>query len=509
MDRQPGRPPLHDTAAETAAVAIRGLARRADALDIALHTIEVSVGGEIVASAACAPRGPHVPQRMYSVSKTVTGLAVGLLAAEGALHLDDPIIRHFPEMAPVHPWLEATTIRHLLAMRGPHRATTFELTAGDWLESYFGVPPTHPPGTLFTYDTSGSYVLAALVERLAGIPLPDYLRPRLLDPIGVDPGLRFLTGPEGIAHGGSGLICTPRDLLRLAHLLLDDGTPGGGPGGGTTDGAPGDGTPGGGTPGGSGPDGSGPGRSSLIPAAYLRDATRRQADTSQLTWGETLRTGYGYQLWLPARGGWLMFGLGGQIVYGDPARHLAVVVTADAQACGSGDQRLLDEVMDALVAPLTAVIDAGRTPGSPHTVALDWPAPRHDASTLPDVGGTFKNVADGPGPAELLLSLHDDGGRLRAMRHRGDGWDIEFRFDQPVRTRIAGRPAVVTAGHSGPGTLDVRCALHGDDLTTWRLRLVRAAGGSLAVQSQAFGESVAPSWTFHATYLIANHSGGS
>lgn len=59
----------------------------------------------------------------------------------------------------MHPWLAATTVRHLLAMRGPHRATTYQL------------------GAVFTYDTSGSYVLAALVERLAGVSLTDYLRP--------------------------------------------------------------------------------------------------------------------------------------------------------------------------------------------------------------------------------------------------------------------------------------------------------------------------------------------
>lgn len=480
--------------------AVGRLAERASALDIALHTIEMSLGGEIVASTACAPRGPHVPQRMYSVSKTVTGLAVGLLAAEGVLRLDDPIMRHFPEMAPVHPWLEATTIRHMLAMRGPHRATTYKLTSGGWLESYFRVPPTHPPGTLFTYDTSGSYVLAALVERLAHVPLPDYLRPRLFDPIGVTPELRFLTGPEGIAHGGSGLICTPRDLLRLAHLLLDDGIHGAD----MRDGAPDADAPDLGEHKVGGHDGGHNrgehDRVPLIPADYLRDATRPQADTTQLTWGRTLRGGYGYQLWLPDRGGWLMFGLGGQIVYGDPTRGLAVVVTADTQACGSGDQRLLDDVMDILVDPLATQASTGPAPDPPHAVVLDWPAPHHEVSTAPAIDRTYGNVAEDPGPAALVVSLHDDGGRLCAVPHDGGHWDIEFRFDRPVRTRIAERPAVVTAGRPGPGTLDIRCALYGDDLTTWRMRLAWTPNGSLAVQSQAFGESADPTWTFHTAY---------
>lgn len=471
---------------------ITALAERARALDIALHTVQVSVRGETPAHAVSEPLDLDTPQRMYSVSKTVTGLAIGLLADEGALSLDDPIAKHFPEMTPVHPWLEATTLRHMLAMRGPHRSTTYKLTAGGWLESYFRVPPTHPPGTVFTYDTSASYTLAALVERLSGTSLADYLRPRLLDPLGISPGLRFLTGPEGISHGGSGLICTPRDLLRLARLLLDDGV---------HDGA------------------------RLLPADYLRDARSPRADTTLQTSDVVLRGGYGYQLWLPRPGSWLMFGLGGQIVYGDPARGLAVVVTADAQACESGHERLLDGVLERVVDPLVDRLDAALVGIAPFdaagaddgsgaddaTVRLPWPAPRHDAAHARPAGGRYVNVVDEPGPAQLVLSLDDGGGRLRSAggwsaadgQATTGGWDIELRFDRPVRTVVDGQPAVVTAGWIGANTLDVRCALLGDELATWRARLAWADDGTLVVQSQVFGETTDQAWTFHTAYRPA------
>ncbi|MFD2027859.1 serine hydrolase domain-containing protein [Promicromonospora aerolata] len=452
---------------------IGALAQRASALDIALHTVQVSVHGETVTHAVSEPLDLDTPQRMYSVSKTVTGLAIGLLADEGLLSLDDPVTKHFPEMGPVHPWLEATTIRHMLTMRGPHRSTTYKRTAGGWLESYFRVPPTHPPGTVFTYDTSASYTLAALVERLSGASLVDYLRPRLFDPLGISPDLRFLTGPEGIAHGGSGLISTPRDLLRLAHLLLDDGV---------HDGV------------------------RLLPADYLRAATSPQADTALQSSAAALRGGYGYQLWLPRPGWWLMFGLGGQLVYGNPARGLTVVVTADFQACPSGD-RFLDDVLDLLVDPLVAELAAGHDLSRPDTaVRLPWPAPQHSAGHVRPVDARYENVVDGPGPAELVLSLDDDGGRLRTAGGpdlgypAADGWDIELRYDRPVQTVVDDQPAVVTAGWTGAGTLDVRCALLGDELTTWRARLAWAPDGTLAVQSQVFGETADQSWTFHTAY---------
>lgn len=79
---------------------IAALGRRAHALDIALHTVQVSVRGETVAHTVSESIDLDTPQRMYSVSKTVTGLAIGMLADDGALSLDGPITKHFPEMGP-------------------------------------------------------------------------------------------------------------------------------------------------------------------------------------------------------------------------------------------------------------------------------------------------------------------------------------------------------------------------------------------------------------------------
>ncbi|MFE5307492.1 serine hydrolase domain-containing protein [Isoptericola sp. NPDC056605] len=446
------------------------LVERAVALDIALHTVDVRVGDDRPVAASAPTRGHDVPQRMYSVSKTVTGLAVGLLAAEGRLSLDDPVVKHFPDLVdghPAHPWLEATTLRHMLAMVGPHRSTTYKVREGGWLESYFRVGPTHPPGTLFTYDTSASYTLAALVERTTGGTLADYLRPRVLDPLGVSPGLRFLPGPDGFSHGGSGLICTPDDLARLARLLND---------GGVHDGA------------------------RLLPADYLAAATAPQSHPATQTWGGPFRAGYGYQLWLPPVGGWLMFGLGGQIVYGDPELRVAVVVTADSQAAASGDQKLLDLVLDHLVEPARGLARAGRGAAAPPAAAavttLAWPAPRHDAAHVRPLGGTWTSRTPGAGPAELTLAVGARGGTLASS----DGWSITLDTAGPLTTAIGAEAAVVTAGWSAPGTLDVRAGTHGDELATLRLRLALADDGTLAVQSQGFGETLDPRWTFHAAF---------
>ncbi|MFD6179297.1 MULTISPECIES: serine hydrolase domain-containing protein [unclassified Isoptericola] len=458
-------PPAADP---TLAAGLATVVARARELDVAVHTVDVRAGGERLLAAACAPLGHDVPQRMYSVSKTVTGLAVGLLAAEGALGLDDPVVGHFPDLLdghPAHPWLEATTLRHMLAMVGPHRATTYQVREGGWLESYFRVPPTHPPGTLFTYDTSAAYTLAALVERVSGTSLAEYLRPRVLDPLDVSPGLRFLPGPDGFSHGGSGLICTPDDLARLARLLND---------GGVHDGA------------------------RLLPAEYLAAATSPQSDPATQTWGGPFRAAYGYQLWLPPAGGWLMFGMGGQIVYGDPRLRVTVVVTADSQAAASGDQKLLDLVLDHLVEPARELARAGGGAATAGAVVapLPWPTPPHEPAHARPLVGRWAGRTPGSGPAGLTLDVDAAGGTIASS----DGWSIALDTAGPLTTRIGDEPAVVTAGWTGPGVLDVRAGTHGDELATLRLRIALADDGTLAVQSQGFGETLDPRWSFHAAY---------
>lgn len=439
------------------------LDREAAALGVALHSVELTVAGETVLSAGSGPLGVQSPHRMYSIAKTVTGFAVGLLAAEGGLSLDDPVSGHFPELGPCHPWLEQTTLRNVLAMLGPHASTTFKGSDDAWLESYFRVPPAYPPGTVFAYDTSGAYVLAALVERTAGTSLVDYLRPRLLDPLGISDDFRVRPGPEPISHGGSGLVCRPRDLLRLAHLLLD---------GGVHDGE------------------------TLLPADYLREATTVHADTALQTWGTPFRGGYGYQLWLPERGGYLMYGLGGQIVYCEPEHRLALVVTADAQACQSGDQRLAGLVFRHLVDPLVGGPGraAARTTSSGER-RLEWPTPRNRPENAVELRDDYTPCAAGTWPTDLQLDVGADGGSLGSP---SDGWrlDLAVGAARPQRFGPDGRPVVVTAGWAAPRTLDVVSWFVDDELAVIRLRLHAGPDGTLTVRSQGFGERFDPRWSF-------------
>src|SRR5690606_1704675 len=150
-------------------------------------------------------------------------------------------------------------------------------------------------------------------------------------------------------------------------------------------------------------------------------------------WGAHFRQGYGRHVWLPGGGAWMMFGLGGQIVYGDPARRLAAVVTADTTSVTGGDQRLVDLLLPALAAAdldraadLDGAAAAGPAAGTPAAsrdadaaaAASDHelrpPAPPHDPSAARPARGTYTAVSAADAPAELDLRIDASGGELRS-----------------------------------------------------------------------------------------------
>lgn len=141
---------------------------------VPMHSFLLMRHDTLIAEGYYAPYQKDTLHRMFSISKSFTSIAIGLLEAEGKLSLDDPIVSYFPDKIPanVHPWIAAMTIRDMLMMRTCHAATTYKVDMkSDWVESFFTVPPTHPAGKLFHYDTSSAHTLSALVERPFGQPM--------------------------------------------------------------------------------------------------------------------------------------------------------------------------------------------------------------------------------------------------------------------------------------------------------------------------------------------------
>ena len=278
-----------------------------------MHSFILMKDDAIVAEAYYAPYTSDTLHRMFSVTKSFVSVAIGLLADEGKISLDDFIISHFPEKltpSKPSPYLSEMTIRDMLTMTSCHSKTTYKAPGcTDWVGSFFTTAPSHAPGTTFSYDTSATHTLCALVEKLTGMKLLDYLRTKFLDEIGFSKNAYIMEAPGGESLGGSGLMCTPMDLLRFIYVVSKNGS---------LDGR------------------------QLLPADYIRAATSRQVDTygKSSTWEEM--QGYGYQFWMTSHNGYACYGMGGQYAIVYPEKNIIVITTADTQGRQGGTQLIYD-----------------------------------------------------------------------------------------------------------------------------------------------------------------------
>jgi len=273
---------------------------------LCMHGFIMMRYGKVFAEGYYAPFHADFPHRMFSISKSFTSVAVGLLQEEGKLSIGDRICDYFPDKLPangVHPYIAATTIRDMLKMASPHKLTTYrQMECDDWVKTFFHVEPVRYPGTSFVYDTSASHVLAALVERLSGMPILEYLKIKVLDKLGCTGEFKWLTDPMGISMGGSGLICTLRDMTKFALMCMNDGVYDG---------------------------------QQIVPGDYIREATSKQINTS-LQYSIDEQQGYGYQFWRCKNNGFAMYGMGGQLAICLPDYDFILTTIADTQGIPYG-----------------------------------------------------------------------------------------------------------------------------------------------------------------------------
>lgn len=281
--------------------------------EIPMHSLLIIRYGKLVTETYYAPYKKDTLHRMFSVTKSFTSIAIGLLAEEGKLSLEDKIIQFFPEMLPktgVHPYIAEMTIQDMLKMSSAHENTTYKFNLKeDWVKSFFITTPSHRPGSIFSYDTSSSHTLAALVEKLSGMKLLDYLRSKFLDELQFSKDAYVISDPMGVSMGGSGLMATPMDMAKVAWTVIHDGK--------WED-------------------------KQLIPEGYIKEATRKQIDTSVKGGAVEEKQGYGYQIWKIRNDGYAFFGMGGQLAICLPKEDLLIITTADTQGLGGGVQVIYD-----------------------------------------------------------------------------------------------------------------------------------------------------------------------
>ena len=243
-----------------------------------LHSFMLLRHGIVVAEGWWYPYRPEAPHMLFSLSKSFTSTAVGFAVAEGRLSVEDTVVSFFPEDAPkkvsangrTNHALAAMKVRHLLSMSTGHDQDATERTLRrkdrHAVKAFLSLPVEHEPGTHFVYNSAASYMLSAIVQKLTGQSLIDYLTPRLFEPLGIQGAIwESYINHEGTAvnFGGWGLNVKTEDIACLGQLYLQKGVWNG---------------------------------KRLLPAAWVKQATSKQvsnAPNQNPDWEQ----GYGYQFW--------------------------------------------------------------------------------------------------------------------------------------------------------------------------------------------------------------------
>ncbi len=281
-----------------------------------MHAIQIMRHGKICAEGWWNPFAPGIRHSLMSVSKTYTATAIGIAYTERMLMLTDRIIDILPDKKPANPgaMLQALTIRDLLCMSSgmepPPEATQ------EWIRSYFSTPIIHRPGTRFMYDSVGSTLLGAIIQRLSGLSLHEYLTPRLFDRIGINAqNLRWGKMHDGTEAGGVGLFALAEDNLRLMKLYMDGGVWNG---------------------------------ERILAKDYVSMATAKQIDTSALElthpFAKDNFCGYGFKIWLcRPEGVYRADGAMGQYAIVCPKQDMIISILETGKGI-EGPQKTLDAI---------------------------------------------------------------------------------------------------------------------------------------------------------------------
>ncbi len=185
------------------------------------HAILATRHGQIFLEGYWAPYGKGVIHGCQSLTKTVTGIALGAAMQENILTLDDKLIDIFPEyrnMTQGSLWWNELQVRHIATMSAG-MDTQPEVTASDWIERFFQTKIDHRPGTSYFYNSIGCSMVGACIRRRTGMGLLEFMSGRILKKIGIDPEhLIWHKHADGLENGSGGLVSTVYDNALFMEL---------------------------------------------------------------------------------------------------------------------------------------------------------------------------------------------------------------------------------------------------------------------------------------------------
>ena len=293
--------PLPRSTPAAEGVAPQAVARYFDSLlhipQTEIHHVMVLRHGKVIGELHPAPFRARHAHTLYSESKTVAALAVGLCVDDRLLRTSDRLITFFPDKLPEHisENLANITIHDLLTMEsGITPDWTMRSHSTDWVWEMLHKAVNDAPGTKYQYDSMCTYLLSAIVQRATGKTMIQLLTPRLFAPMGITDA-QWEECPHGINTGGWGLRLSAESQAKIGQLLLQKGEWNG---------------------------------HQLVSKQWVETATSRQVyPYPEGSANHTKSPGYGYQIWMCEHpGAYRADGALGQFVVMLPHEDMVVVV---------------------------------------------------------------------------------------------------------------------------------------------------------------------------------------
>ena len=241
--------------------------RELDASENEIHGIMIAKNNAVIAESWLSPYKPDYPHTCHSMGKSYTCTAVGIACTEGLLNPEDRIVDLLKEEIEVYGAqpdenFKKIKLRDVMAMgNGMPGMPEFNES---WIENYLKSTVVYEPGTHFYYNSIGSCLLGAIVEKVTGKGIREYLDEKLFCKIGIDADdLVWLHFPDG-TYAEPGVSATTESNLRLGLFYLSNGMASG---------------------------------QQIISEQWMKEATKKQIETAEAGGTDDYLYGYGWQLW--------------------------------------------------------------------------------------------------------------------------------------------------------------------------------------------------------------------
>ena len=259
-----------------------------------IHAFELYEENQLKVRFAPYPYSCQDSPQIYSLSKSFTATAIGMLCDEGRLCVEDRIVDIFPDKLPetVSDHLKEMKIKHVLSMNTGHSCCVMNQMngAGDSVKAFLAQPVPNKPGTSFVYNTGATSLLASVVEKVTGKSHFDFVSERIFEPLDIV-NVYWDQNKDGTSEGGTGLHISCDDVAKFGLLYLNGGVWNG---------------------------------QRLLSEEWVKTASAAHSDNS-MNGTPDWSSGYGYQFWKNAKWGYRGDGAMGQLCLILPEKQIVAV----------------------------------------------------------------------------------------------------------------------------------------------------------------------------------------